>query len=265
MLTRLFSYEIKATARLFLPVYLALLIFAGINRIFSLIHSDPIRESLFTNITAGISMTVYVTLMVGILVMTLVVLIQRFYKNLLGNEGYLMFTLPVQTWKHIINKLAISMMWVILSGIVAIISIFIIIPYDDSVIEFYRQISRGFSEMIHYFGNATYLIGLESIILGILALASSILMIYSAIALGHLFNKHKLLASFGMYIVLSAISKTIMGIYMLFIDGIIEFISFTTFSNIQLLLLFIFIYLIAITVGYFILTQFILKNKLNLE
>ena len=34
MLGKLLKYEIKATGRIFLPIYLALILLAGINRIF---------------------------------------------------------------------------------------------------------------------------------------------------------------------------------------------------------------------------------------
>lgn len=268
MLIKLFKYEIKATARWFLPLYVALLIFAGINRMFGLLRVDrlePIQNSTIANITAGISMTVYVALMIGILVMTLVVLIQRFYKNLLGDEGYLMFTLPVPSWKHILNKLLSSMMWVVCSGIVALLSIWIIIPHDYSLIKLLRDFSMIIAEMESYVGKGIYLLGFETILLGLLSLAFGILMIYAAIALGHLFSKHKLLASFGMYIVLSTINQSIMAFYALFIERYNNFSDIATFADAQIILSLAFIYLAVMTVACFILTQFILKNKLNLE
>ena len=264
MLRRLLKYEIKATARLFLPLYLVLLVFAGINRIFSIIHFESFNGSAFGGITAGISMTVYITLMVGTFVMTLVVLIQRFYKNLLGDEGYLMFTLPVQSWKHILNKLISSMIWVISSGIVALLSIIILIPMNMFMKALFIQIRFIWIQLINHFGVGIYLIGLETILISILLLASEILMIYAAIALGHLFNKHKLLASFGMYIVLGTISRLFLSAYVLSMDHFKNY-DFTTFLEIQTLLFIVFTYVAIITAGYFILTKYILKKKLNLE
>lgn len=265
MLSKLFKYEIKATARLFIPLYIVLLIFAIFNRLFSVFNMDSIDNAFLPNMTSGIIMTVYVTLMVGTFVMTLVVLIQRFYKSLLGNEGYLMFTLPVQTWKHILNKLVISMMWVVSSSLVAILSIFLIIPVDIDFAEFMREMSLALEQAKSYFGNGIYLLGFESIIIGVLSLASGILMIYGAIALGHLVSKHKLLASFGMYILLNTISQSIMAVYVWIIDRFYILPSIETFASTQIVILFMLAYLIITTVAYFILTQFILKHKLNLE
>ncbi len=265
MLRKLLKYEIKATARLFLPLYLVLLVFAGINRMFSIIHFESFNDSAFGGITAGISMTVYITLMAGTFVMTLVVLIQRFYKNLLGDEGYLMFTLPVHSWKHILNKLIVSMIWVTSSGIVALLSVLILVPLDISLKEFLRQIRLFGIQLMDQFGVGVYLIGLETVFLSFLFLASGILMIYAAIALGHLFNKHKLLASFGMYIVLGTISKIFLSVYALSIGHFENIENVGTFFESQIAFFLVFIYVTVIAAVYFLLTQYILKKKLNLE
>lgn len=46
------------------------------------------------------------------LVVTAVILIQRFYKNLLGSEGYLMFTLPVTVSQHLFSKTIIAVVMI---------------------------------------------------------------------------------------------------------------------------------------------------------
>ena len=43
----------------------------------------------------------YGMVIIAAFVITLIVIIQRFYKNLLTDEGYLMFTLPVKAHSHI--------------------------------------------------------------------------------------------------------------------------------------------------------------------
>ena len=120
MLGKLMKYEIKATSRTFLPLYFVLLVSALINRLLGPLTQDSIR---IPNI---ISMSLYVIILIGMFVMTFIVMISRFYKNLLSDEGYLMFTLPVKTWQHISGKLIISVIWITISFIMAIASIFII-------------------------------------------------------------------------------------------------------------------------------------------
>jgi hypothetical protein len=126
MLRKLFKYEIKATARLFIPLYLTLLVFSLINRFLLPISRLDSSPSTLYHMAFTIGMSLYVLLIAGTMLITLFVMIQRFYKNLLGDEGYLMFTLPVQSWKHLLCKLFTSMGWTLISSIVAICSVLII-------------------------------------------------------------------------------------------------------------------------------------------
>lgn len=269
MLGKLLKYETKATARLFLPLYLTILIFSVINLLFFAMPSMGNSSFSLSKLAMAISMLVYITLMVGLVLLTLIVMIQRFYKNLLGDEGYLMFTLPVQSWKHILSKLTISMLWTVVSAVVAFCSILIIASKNISFPELYNGLSMAFNQYIQYFGASAYLISFQVIVLSLLTLASSILTIYAAIALGHLFNKHKLLASFGMYILITTISQIVMSIASaIFFNQAIfrpgsDFIPSALLVNGILLLCIL--YYGAFTAGYFTLTNYILKRKLNLE
>jgi hypothetical protein len=106
-------------------------------------------------------------------------------------------------------------------------------------------------------------------VLVLLSLASAILTVYAAIALGHLFNKHKLLISFGMYILLRTVSQIIMSISaVIFFSQDIFKPAGVYIPGIPLISGFLFtsiLYFGAFTTAYFILTNYILKRKLNLE
>jgi len=274
MLGKLFNYEFRATARLFIPLYLTLLFFSVINGFLIPISSinesaSPLPDSPLYGLIMNISIFIYVALMIGLLLMTLLVMIQRFYKNLLGDEGYLMFTLPVQSWEHIFSKLAASIIWTVISGIVAILSIMIILSKDIMTVAFYKQLTMSFGQFSQYFGSLGFLAVFEILILGLLALASVILTIYASIALGHLFSKHKLIISFGMYIVLGTISQTLMVL------SAVLFFNQTELANqiiqmpvnlqINTILLLLILFFGALSAGYFILTNYVLKRRLNLE
>ncbi|MBC7960949.1 MAG: ABC transporter permease, partial [Vallitaleaceae bacterium] len=185
------------------------------------------------------------------------------------DEGYLMFTLPVQSWKHILSKLTASMLWTIASGFVALCSILIISSKDIFTPEFLKELSMVFNTIREYLGSYTSLVGFEVVVLCILSLSTTILTIYAAISLGHLFNKYKLLASFGMYIVLETVSQILMTVFIFIfwnqnILGMeVNFIP--SASQINSFMLFTIFYFGAITTAYFTLTNYILKKKLNLE
>lgn len=92
MLGKLTKYEFKATCRFFLPLYGALLLLAAMSRLSQWIMTY--NEIGLLHYFSNIFTLVYVLVAVAIFALTLIVMIQRFYKNLLGDEGYLMFTLP---------------------------------------------------------------------------------------------------------------------------------------------------------------------------
>lgn len=209
MLTRLMKYEFKSTARLFVPLYAVLLIFALLNRFLNPFEALQTAESFsIQTFIRGLGIAVYFFLIIAVFVITLVITIQRFYKNLLGDEGYLMFTLPVKPWQHITNKLLTAMVWCVFSAIVVVASFFILHESGD-VIEF---LTHAINAIKHTFGIAGFV---TLPILALAQLAAGILMIYNAMALGQLFQKHRLLASFGMYCVLYFIQQVVYVISLL--------------------------------------------------
>ncbi|WP_010244981.1 hypothetical protein [Acetivibrio cellulolyticus] len=266
MLNKLIKYEFKATARIFIPLYIALMAFAIINKFSINILNETSTALNFRSIIGIVSMFAYISLMVGIQVITFVVLVQRFYKSLLGDEGYLMFTIPVKPLQHILCKLFTSMVWLVLSGLSALLSILIIMP-NNAYMDMLQVIPEAVGQVFDYFGSSTIFIGFESIIICILSVSSGILMVYAAISLGHLFSKHKLLASFGMYLALSTAIQFIQVLFMVVLGNSLfkEFSSMPTLSQIQIILISIFAFLFIVTAGCFIITKYILDKKLNLE
>ena len=261
MLAKLLKYELKATARWFMPLYAALVLFALISRF--LLYNDPFVKNEatgFLQIVRILSMSVYVFLFVGIMVVTFVVIIQRFYKSLLGDEGYLMFTLPVQTWKHIMSKLLIAMLWNLSSAVVGLCSIMLLIPAQD--LADFGLLFTGINE---YFGTIGYF---TILFLMLASLVFGIIEMYTAIALGHLFRKHKLLASFGMYIGLNTISQMafilIVPFFLNTIGSLSEPLHITP-GRLNTLILITGIIFAVLSAICYILTNIILKRKLNLE
>lgn len=264
MLSKLLKYEIKATARIFLPIFLSLLVFAVISKTISVL--DP--QKLHTPST--ISMVIYFTIMVGMFVTTFIVMIQRFYRNLLSNEGYLMFTLPIKPWKHIASKLLVSMLWIVSSIIAAMISI-LIITFDKEAI---NQAAQGFTvifnQVYNQLGASVYLLTFEIVIGMVIGLASSILVVYASIAAGHLFGQHKILASFGAFILLNTVTQSL---FTLVSSGFTYFPNMHVTPNdfaalksiIPLGIGYLIIFTSLLSVAYFAITNIILSKRLNLE
>lgn len=139
----------------------------------------------------------YGVIMVAMIVITILIIVMRFYKGLLGDEGYLMHTLPVKPWQLIASKGIVACGIVIISCIAIVLSIFIILIIQDP-----REFFSGFGDFISVLGEEPRLILIifEVLIIVILGAMASIYHIYASMAIGQLAGKYRLLTSLGAYI-----------------------------------------------------------------
>ena len=114
MLKQLLKYEFKATGRTYGGLYLALVALAVLSG-FSL------RSSSKDNF-ASLLLFAYMVVAVAVAVVSVMTIVTRFTRNLLGREGYLMHTLPVTESQLILSKLISSVVWMLCSSIVGIFS-----------------------------------------------------------------------------------------------------------------------------------------------
>lgn len=243
MFGKLMKYELKSLLKGLLPLYGAILAVALINAVMA---SFGIGNSIdgLPQVTA---IMLYFGLCVAVAVVTFLVIIQRFYKGLLGQEGYLMFTLPVPTWQLTLSKLLGAVITTILSGIVGMLSILILGSLN-----------------INWTLDATLFI-IELIVLMLVGVAAMILEIYVAIALGHLANKHRIAMSFVWFVVLQTVLSFLTGLAAMALGYSPFFPAF--YANLSahgMMWMMILPCLIEAAVFYFG-TTWILKNKLNLE
>ncbi|NMA52296.1 MAG: hypothetical protein GX949_04735, partial [Peptococcaceae bacterium] len=182
MLGRLLKYEVKATSRVLLPLFIALLLFAAITRVITAL--GPSAES----IPAVISMIIYGLIMVAMFITTFITILYRFFKNLLADEGYLMHTLPVPAWQHILSKLLVSILWIVASGVIAMVSIMILGFEMSDFTRIFAFFTTGYQHVFAEIGLSLYVLSLEVILGFFLSIACGILIIYASMAIGHQFN-----------------------------------------------------------------------------
>ncbi len=254
MLGKLLKYEFKATSRTFLPIYGALILVALGNRLFRMGN---------INLGFGLTTAILVGLFVALGVLTLMVTIQRFNKNLLGDEGYLMFTLPVEPNQLIFSKLITTVIWGILSGIVGVMT-FVILMGDYQV---FRELINAWPQLWNELMNGiqTEFNGQVALVLvaipvtGILSYVEGILMIYLALATGQLpiFSKYRGIISFVAFFALNSVLQLITGL-------IGYFIPFSTMSSTTTLMVAM-SGILVLDVVLFMGINYIVSKHLNLE
>jgi len=159
MLGKLMKYELKATGRIMLPLYGSMIIMAFLCH-FSVnyLSRQPFRFSGLINVLL-ISVFTLLTIAVGF--MTVFLMAQRFYGNLLGDEGYLMFTLPVTVPGNIFSKLLVSIIWFFASVLSGFLSFFIVSFRVEYIIQFFRSLKSFFESLTPYYGLHGFLALLE--------------------------------------------------------------------------------------------------------
>lgn len=201
MLRKLLKYEFRATAPVMVSLYVLLLAVSvgGNFSIRSLIDSD----FRVLDVLGKLLMMAYVVAIVGACVMPLVLIVQRFRKNLMGDEGYIMFTLPVSIHQLIWAKMLTATVWTILTAVMAFFSVGIMA--DD--IGFVAEIGRGMRTLFRELdiNGAAFLA--ELLLYLVLACLCGCLMVYAAIAIGHSFANHKVLLSIVFFFVIQFASS----------------------------------------------------------
>ena len=137
MFGKLLKYDFRSMLKQFAFIWPAALALAVINR-FTL--SSLESASATGETVAAVAMMVFVSIMIAMFVITLIFVIQRFYKGLLGDEGYLMHTLPVRPWALIGSKLVCAVVLTVASTLVAVAAILIIVSPVIDLGEFFHVI-----------------------------------------------------------------------------------------------------------------------------
>ena len=264
MLGKLLKYEMKGTGRTLVPFYGLMLLLAVITRIFNGINIH--KFSTLGEIAMGIVAFAYGLTMASVMMLTAFLVIQRFYRTVYGDEGYLTHTLPVKSRDIIISKTVSAFLWIVLSAVVAFASVMIIGYQAGMWNDLIYTINYWRDEIMlsRILGS-----GANMLLLGAFALISTTLMIYMSISIGQIF-KRKLIGSLGAFIGVSFIVNTITGI--IGNSGIIDsWMNIDMQNSAQAIARFnyfvwlmIGFYIVKIAVYYGV-TNHLMTKKLNLE
>ena len=289
MLKKLCKYEFRSIGRTLIPIYIAVIAVSIITAISIAMNvnyaninysSNSVQWAIEMNVpyklqqvfTFVMSLT-YFAVMVALFVLTFVIILQRFYKGLLCDEGYLMFTLPVKPWQLITSKGITAFVISILSGIVSCISIFIMMigVAEDRWTLLAQMFSfKNWSMFFIRLNEVVPMWGIylfEFIILVIVSSLASLYQVYASMAIGHLAKKNRILMSVVAYIVISMILSFIGGIFGVFSAFTMQNLIYINAGEAFLHALLIFSIIISIIecVVFFVITERILSKKLNIE
>ena len=243
MFWNLVRYEFKNVNKWFLALYAAVLSLSVIIGI----QGSSLSSTYYQD--KGVVMLVFLSLVFGGLVITLsistlILIIQRFKGSVYDRRGYLTLTLPVSEHQILSAKLLGAFVWSLASTVVFLFSLYIII----SMIQPDAFLSSFAEYMLKNYTDAFWL-ALISYIFNTLA---GILCIYLSISIGQLFNEYRTALAVVAYIAI----QVVLGFITLNLRIDFDYnwvLSFEIFKD------------LILSVGFYLGTYYILKNKVNLQ
>lgn len=243
MFWNLVRYEFKNVNKWFLALYAAVLSLSVIIGI----QGSSLSNTYYQD--KGVVMLVFLSLVFGGLVITLsistlILIIQRFKGSVYDRRGYLTLTLPVSEHQILSAKLLGAFVWSLASTVVCLFSLYIII----SMIQPEAFLSSFAEYMLKNYTDDFWL-ALISYIFNTLA---GILCIYLSISIGQLFNEYRTALEVVAYIAI----QVVLGFVTLNLRIDFDYnwvLSFEIFKD------------LILSVGFYLGTYYILKNKVNLQ
>lgn len=219
MTGRLIKYELRSSIKLMGVIWAALIVTSflfsiSINFMGNIMRSSSIASTLI-NLFQGITGMLYIAVFIATAAASVVIIIMRFYKGLLSDEGYLMHTLPVKPWQLITAKGVSALIIVCAIVIVSILSIMILAGTGSfgAIVEFCDLIREMFREE-----PKVILVAAEFLVLAILSLLKSIYQIYASLSIGQLAGKHRILLSLGAYVGINIVITVLAVLIMMLLD-----------------------------------------------
>lgn len=277
MLKKLIKYDLLADYKRYGIVFAAMLMFSllltALDRL-----TQVFKENRFFEIMMIICAILFFAAFIVMFTMIMVIATIRFYKNLVRDEGYLMHTLPVPTWKLITSKFVTTYIWSAAAVVVTGICFGIVageplwlfkldIGWETLSGLFVEETVNGTADQLRNVFIACFVV---------MALTPGfmVLHIYMSLALGNLFHTHKLgisvLMFFALYIgeqILSGVAMLFMSAdmvnYMTDIDAVVPFD--VGYRYMMTSLIFSIIFTIVLMIAFFIGSERIFSKKLNLE
>ena len=261
MLLKLLKYDFRAMWKQFSLIWGAALALALVNRFSIFWDVDDHAIGLSDTAVSGITIFAFMAVLIAMFVIAIGFVVNRFSKGLLGDEGYLMFTLPVRPWQLVASKLICGTATWIGCGVVALLSPFIMAPVNWLELlqfPFWSDIFRG---IMKHPGTLALMAEFCLVILSFIVLL--IASMYLAMAIGHLFSRHRRFVSvaafIGLYIFIANLYGRVFSVRV--VQSLMNAATVNAYSSMlaasAIMLITAALFLAAVC--------WILENKLNLE
>ena len=289
MLGKLIKYDFKALKKTLLPLCfgaVALSVFVTLLMKLFFLYKDysynlsRVLDDIFGTVLS-LLLGFGVLGLIAAAIVSWFLILKRYYQNLFKDDGYLTFTLPVKTSGILLSKLISSTIWSLITSLFAIVSIAIFVVFGTSRQFINMDAIDTFSRIWEAYWSTPLLTLKDYIIIPIIftllvlsSVVQNILLLFLAITLGNqVSRKHKILGSVGMYFVVNTVASIIVSTAMILLTyaGLEQIDNDSIFSitpGMDIVYIYLSVVIVisaALSVAYFFVNKYILKNHLNLE
>ena len=265
MLGKLIKYDLKNAARIFLLVHGIYLFICIILRLLVMNPLDFSAPSRLLITPLTLIVVLFIFLLTAMTLTTSLLIALRFYRNLFSKEGYLSWTLPAAPSTHLLAKF-LSGYLIAAADIIIIAAGILVLVTGSNVADAYRQIAPDMEKVL---GITLGSYALKLFLFTVIFTFTSIVQIYFCIALGQLFQEHRVLLAIAFYF-LAGFGVQILTTSLLLITGLIrpqmfaDSYSFNIGRYTDILYLITGILSIILAVIEYMVTNYIMKRKINL-
>ena len=218
-MARLLKYDLKSLLRTLAPLWLVAVVVALVYGIvgkvqghFYVVENSSYMDDILATSQLGLGL---VLILFGISILTLIMVVRRFWDGLLRDEAYLMFTLPVTPRMLILSKAISAVCICVMSLFVAIICVFILMLLQEP--NWIRELREGliYFNSLLAFKKVQIAASLVGMVTGGI---KHLYLFYVAMAIGHLSHKHRFLLSVVAFGCISSVLGTISSMAMTVIE-----------------------------------------------
>lgn len=266
MLGKVLKKDFYSTCRFFLPLMGGYTIAAVVGKIlFEILLIVIDSSNPISALSQGMAVFSFIYLMICMIylvacyLMTSVFVVYDFYKTMVSDHGYLTHTLPVKTSTLIWSKVLIAVMWQIVVNVIIGLSFLLIFTGHFSWFLPMREISDLFKYLLDSTSVTNAIYPMVNIVLESFHRP---LLFFACIAIGQQWKEHRIIGAILAYIGISVASQ-ILNTSFIIITGFGQALS--SYLPFNSYMLYTMIFTLATTVGFFLITDYMLSKKLNLE
>lgn len=269
MLGKLFKHEFMETYKLILAMNIVVVGMSIIGAI--LLRTGVYDLNDYFRVIAVSSLMFYILGIFAIFIVVLIYITLRFYKTMYANQGYLTHTLPVTSASVINTKLLVSVFWFFVTSCLTTSSIYLLVRSAITEWDTPSFSEIGFFSQIYSSTGITIFEFIVTALLTFLVTAfTMILMIYASLAVGQLFNQHRVAASIVTFIVFYIVRQILSSIRMtgLAILGNGTYSHYGSYADVIYFRGTIWSYMLLTAVYgiiFYVICQYVTNKHLNLE